>query len=242
MNREDARRILVAWRPGMPDLDDPEIAEALKLATRDPELAAWLEQHAAFQSATQQALRSIPTPPDLADAILARRPVLRPAFHSQTVGWLAAAALLIAVGLAAVLFWPKGESDFDVFRSRMVRAAIREYRMDIVTNDLAAIREFLKTHAAPSDFELTPSLATLQPAGAGLLTWHGQPVAMVCLKSERAGMFYLFVMEREQLGRGAPTTADIQQVSRLATASWERKNRVYVLAASTPLEEIQSFL
>ncbi len=38
MNRDEAKTILLRYRPGTADADDPEIATALALARQDPEL------------------------------------------------------------------------------------------------------------------------------------------------------------------------------------------------------------
>ena len=39
MNHDEARQILLLYRPGTADAEDPQIAEALALAKREPELA-----------------------------------------------------------------------------------------------------------------------------------------------------------------------------------------------------------
>ena len=40
MNRDEAKIILLLYRPGTADAGDPEVAEALTLAKNDPELTA----------------------------------------------------------------------------------------------------------------------------------------------------------------------------------------------------------
>jgi len=47
----------------------------------------------------------------------------------------------------------------------MVRTALRDYRMDIVTNDLNQIRLFMKTNGAPADYVLPKTSNTFQPPG-----------------------------------------------------------------------------
>ena len=72
MNRPEARQILLLYRPGTSDSHDPEMAEALELARRDPELSRWFEAHCAFQTALRQKLRQIEVPLDLKARILAQ--------------------------------------------------------------------------------------------------------------------------------------------------------------------------
>ena len=42
MNRDEAKRLLLAYRPDSQDEQDPEITAALALARSDPELQGWL--------------------------------------------------------------------------------------------------------------------------------------------------------------------------------------------------------
>ena len=54
--------------------------------------------------------------------------------------------------------------------------------MDIVTNEWLKFADSWPNRA-PSDYELSGNLAKLTPVGAGLLSWQGQRVSMVCLES-----------------------------------------------------------
>ena len=65
MNRDEAKNFLLLYRPGTADADDPQIAGALALAKRDPELARWLEEHCARQEALRAKFREITVPEGL---------------------------------------------------------------------------------------------------------------------------------------------------------------------------------
>jgi hypothetical protein len=243
MNRDDARQVLQAWRPDGPGREDPDVARALRMAADDPELQTWLERHIAFQSGARDLLRSLPVPPDLAERIRAEARIARPQFGLRVL-WGAAAAVLLLGGLLASLWLGHSpeRADFSTFRGRMVRAALREYRMDVVTNDLASIRRFLASRQAPADFQLTPSLSRLTPVGGGLLSWQGRPVSMVCLDGGQMGMLYLFIVPTVNLENGVPGGLDLQQVNRLGTVSWSSGERTYLLAAAAPPDELRKLL
>jgi hypothetical protein len=254
MTPAEARLVLAAWRAGSADPGDPDVAQALDLARRDPELGRWWEAQAAFHGEVAQALRSASPPADLADRILAARKTRHPRF-SQPPGpaartarsipwWTAIAASLALLAGLWFAFRPRGESEpgFDVFRGRMVRAVLREYRMDVVTNDLPAIRGFLAGHRAPSDFELPPTLAATPALGAGLLSWQGQPVSMVCLNGGDLGTLFLFVASADTLPHAPLETLEFAQINQLATASWSRAGRTFVLAAVTTPDQLRQFL
>lgn len=242
MTREEAKALLIDWKPpaAPPGGADPALQRALELAQSDPELRAWFEAHKAFQSAASRALRELPVPPDLAEQIVARRKIARPAFGGFGRLLAVAASLAILAVVVSLVFTGRSKpaatdrADFETFRNRMVRAAAREYRMDIITNDLAAIRNFLAQNKAPADFELPPSLAALPPAGAGLLSWQGDRVSMVCLQGNQ-GMLYLFITPTESLEDGGPPAPQSAEVATLSTVSWTRDNRAYVLASHAPL-------
>ncbi|MBL9135803.1 MAG: hypothetical protein JNK85_08045 [Verrucomicrobiales bacterium] len=243
MTPHQVQRVLLAWRPGHPVGDDPEVREALERVHQDPALQAWYAAHQSFQVSTTAQLRSNRVPTDLAARILASRKVVRPRFRPFGLALALAAAVITAVALWIGFVRNAGElEDFDNFRSRMVKAAVREYRMDVVTNDLAAIRTFLASRQAPSDFDLAPALAALRPVGGGALSWHGHAVSMVCLENANLGMMYLFIVPASAFHAGSPTVPSVGSFSRLATASWVQGDRAYLLAAATAPDQLRPFL
>ena len=74
MNSSEAKEVLLLYRPGTADAADPQIAEALELARRDPELGRWFEQHRAFQKAMRAKFRQIEVPAHLKTSLLIRGP------------------------------------------------------------------------------------------------------------------------------------------------------------------------
>lgn len=70
MNREQAKLILTAYRPGGEDAADPFFADALQQARRDPELAAWFADQRRFDIAARNSLNLVAPPADLRSKIL----------------------------------------------------------------------------------------------------------------------------------------------------------------------------
>jgi hypothetical protein len=124
----------------------------------------------------------------------------------------------------------------------MVRSVLRQYSMDLVTNDMTAIRQFLTGHQAPADYVLPPGLTSLPASGAGVLSWQGQRVAMVCLDSPDQGTLFLFVVDQSAVRPPPPRNPEYLQVSKLMTASWTRDGKTYVLAGSGGREGLQKRL
>jgi hypothetical protein len=72
MNCSEAKEVLLLHRPGIADAADPQIAEALELAGRDPELRRWLDEHSAFQKAMRAKFQQIEVPAHLKVSLLMR--------------------------------------------------------------------------------------------------------------------------------------------------------------------------
>jgi hypothetical protein len=147
--------------------------------------------------------------------------------------WTAATAAAAVLMLGLFLFrqQPAGGDDdtFDTYRSRMVRSVLRQYQMDLETNTLAGVRQFLAARQAPSDFPLRASLEKLPALGAGLQSWQGHAVSMVCLDSGGQGTAILFVVDATSVRQPPPPTPHLAQVSRRLTASWTDQGRTYLL-------------
>ena len=235
MNSWAAKHTLLAYRPGTRDGEDPEIADALGQAERDPELLAWLREHAAFQNKVRAELRVTPVPADLRARILAQPKVARPVW-TRPAFLLLAACLAAALVLAAVLLPRSGEdTSLAGFRSRMVGFALRQYRMDIVTNDLQQVRRYQQGQGGPADYVLTPALRSTPVMGGASLPWQGRPVSMICFTLAPRKIAYMFVIEagnlpRQDLPGEQPVLTPANGVM---TAAWRNGGKVYLLAADT---------
>jgi hypothetical protein len=124
----------------------------------------------------------------------------------------------------------------------MVGAVLRQYTMDIVTNDMSGIRRFLASRQAPADYVLPPGLATLPASGAGVLSWQSQRVSMVCLDSPDQGTLFLFVVDQAAVRSSPAAQPQFQQVNKLMTVSWSQGGKVYLLAGSGGRENLQKRL
>src|ERR1043166_7382509 len=172
MTRAEAKKLLQAYRSGDTASTDPEVVKALEQTEQDPELRRWFEQSCAFHAAVRDKFQQIPVPPGLRDAILAQRRIIRPMWWQRPV-WLAAAAAIALLGALAVIWLQPAPKDrFSDYRSRMVRTALRQYRMDIATNDLKAVQQFLEKRGAPSRFVLTNGLEKLSITGGAFSRWR----------------------------------------------------------------------
>ena len=247
MNRAEAQRVLLLYRPGTAETGEPEMLEALELARRDPELGRWFEQHRAFQKTMSARLRQIEVPAHLRTSILAQAqvqkpPVARPRPGWRNPAWLAVAAIVILAGLAGLWLTPRTAEQFANYRARMVSGALREYQMDIKTNNMRLVRQGLASRGAPADYIVPPGLERLHLTGGGRLTWRSNPVAMVCFDRGDKQMLFLFVMKRSALKDPPPATPRLDKVNELLTASWTQGDETYLLAGPEEANFLRKYL
>ena len=244
MDSREAKEILSCYRRGSDDAADPRFSEALELARTDPALAHWLEEQTAFDAAVREQFRRIPVPADLREKILAQRPASPRATVWWRPPWWHAAAAGLAVLALLGAFWLANRSDpFDAYRRDMAGLVSDEYEMNLKTDQLDEIRDFLATRGWPSDYALTPAMQHLEAEGASVLHWRGRKVSLICLEAGEDEELFLFVVERS-IFRDAPATRSPQfeRVGEMTTAAWSTGNKVYFLAARRDEQFLQQYL
>src|SRR5436190_4628602 len=246
MTSQLAKEILLRYRPGTADASDPEFAEALDQAERDPELGRWFAQQQAFQIAIRDRFRRLPVPAALKKNILAGyRPAVIPVRWQQPAFQVLAAAAAITLLIGVALFWsqPREDSSFAAFQSRVVRNAQRGYAMEITSTNLGEIRRFLAAQGAHADYVLPAPLEKLPGDGGAVVRWHNKTVSMVCFNLGNHDDLFLFVASRSDLP-DAPATSEPQftQIGRLTAASWSAGDRTYVLAGPGDEQSVRRYL
>jgi hypothetical protein len=247
VNSAQAKEVLLLYRPGTADVADPQMAEALALAHRDPELGRWFEEHRAFQKAMRLKFQQIEVPAHLRSSLLIRgvtQPSTRPpqAWWRRPVWLTATVAVLLLLWLAVAWFKPRTPNRFANYETRMVSQVLREYRMDLVTNNMQQIRQFMAQRGAPADYQVPQGLARLPLTGGGLLTWRSNPVSMVCFDRGNKQMLFLFVMKRSALKDPPPATPQLTTVRQMVAASWTQGDNTYVLAGPEEADFAKKYL
>ncbi|MDE3065945.1 MAG: hypothetical protein KGJ60_00195 [Verrucomicrobiota bacterium] len=251
MNQDEIKTILLLYRPGTVDADDPQIAAVLALARNDPALGRWLEDHDARQNTLRDRFRQIAAPAGLKEQIISEETARRKAIFRQPRLILAAAASVVAL-LALTTLWFRsggGDNTFAIYRSRMSGIALRGYAMDLTTNDPTQIRAYLARHGAPADYVLPAPLQKTTLTGCAIERWQGAAVSMICFRTARPlppgqrSDLWLFVVERAAV-KDAPVAAPPQLagVNRLFTAAWTEGGKLYLLGTIGDERALRQFL
>jgi hypothetical protein len=243
VDSREAKEILACYRRGLDDAADPQFAEALDRVRTDPALARWFEQQTALDAALRAQFRRIAVPADLRERILAQRTQ-----STRTTGWWrqpwwhVAAAGLAALAILAGFWLANRSGTFDAYRRDMAGLVSGEYEIDLKTDHLDEIRDFLATRGWPSDYPLTPAMQTLEPEGASVLHWRGRKVSMICLEAGEDQDIFLFVAERS-IFRDAPAgQPQFERVGEMTTAAWSTDDTIYFLAGHGDEQFLRQYL
>ena len=249
MTRDEAKKILALYRPGVTD-DDPRMAEALELVQRDPELAAWFQQQCAVFDAIRSKLKSIPVPQGLRRQIIAEHSagtrVL--SLTNRLLLASAVAALILLTGIIWLQLKPNPQGTFDGYRNRMASSVQRTYVMDMHEKDQAKIRDYFGSKGAPTDYVLPKNLDKLPGEGGMVLKWNDHQVSLLCLDASNTpgtrNDLYLFMANRSVLP-GAPAASkqpQFKSFNKLMTVTWTVGDRVYLLAGEGSEADLQKYL
>jgi hypothetical protein len=246
MNSQQAKEILLRYRPGTTDQDDPEVRAALKLATVDPGLAVWLEDHRRFQEKLKTEHREMPIPEGLREQILSEIPGRFDSLRSRRRRFAMALMAGMFLLFSLVIYTVKSgvdEDRFATFRLRMVKASLRGYAMDIETASATELRTFLENRQAQSGWESPPGLGRWPLLGGAVMKWQNQPVTMICFGRNKQPERWLFIANSSSMPDPPPDSNGVfKKVNRLNTVSWSRNGLTYILAGDSTDKDLEKLL
>lgn len=258
MNRDEAKQILLLYRPGTADADDPEVAAALALAKDDPELSRWLAEHNARQTALREKFRQIPVLAGLKEQIISEQAAKSRAAsrRNKIVGVAAVAAVLISLLVLAHSFWPFGGNSngelantLDNYKSQMTAATMSGYSMNLLSSDSGKIQAYLAGAQAPSDYVLPAGMKNVATMGCAVELWRNSKAAMICFRTgkplphDQVGDLWLFVVDRAAVKDAPDSSApEFAKVNGLMTATWTQGDKLYLLSTEGDESDIKKFL
>jgi hypothetical protein len=243
MDRNQAKEILLGYRPGGEDAVDPEIVQALALVDRDAELARWFEQQQRTDAAIRARVRETPVPADLKQRILAEQKVVRVDFGWPRPAQLAAAAAVVVLGVIGLwVYRDRTVNGLSGYRTAMVQYVATGYNMYIKASSFDELRQVLAQRSWPTDFAVPDSLRNVTVIGGSAYQWNGHKVDLACMMADNRGL-WLFVIEKTAV-RNAPATAapQIETVDPMATAVWSQDGNTYLLVVQGDQKALEKYL
>lgn len=245
MDRKKAQLILSALRPDGPEETEPPFAEALALAEIDPKLKAWWQAQREFDRKIAAKLAEVPLPEDLRENILIRRKIspFRPRVHYST--WLAAAAVVAFLCVAAT-FWQVANYG-PVDRSDYADSVLTELTgngplLAMTSSDQEKLKAWLKAQNAPVG-EMPRKFDSVPTIGCQKFVVHGHTVSLICFALTNGGVAHLFMVDKNALNDPpAENGAQFGNIKGWNVACWSDSRMTYMLATQSSLDALKQLL
>lgn len=234
MTREEAKRILAAYRPGDLDRLDSHFAEALRETEQDPELARWFAEEREFDRAVAGHVSAVPVPFGLKTRILAN---MSPRTRTKS-RWVAAFATTAAV--TATLFVLAHL--INVWRASDQRAAsLNDYEQEMMSFiklppplemeslQMGPIKQWILERKAPLA-EIPPGIAAVETMGCRILYFRGYPVTLICFCHGQTVAHLLMVDRAAVRGVKPGKPPVVTSQGEWTTATWADQRYAYMMA------------
>jgi hypothetical protein len=246
MTREEAKDCLSAFRAHGADAGDPIFQEALELARKDSELAAWLAQQQEFDKILIEKFSSIQAPHGLRENILASLEETARPIQSWRMGWLALAATIV---LAALLlnhqidFFRGPSSSFRSFRSdALAMVDVKPApKLDLETASLGTAEAFIDQCEAPRLNRFPPRLRAMATAGCRVFVWRQHPASLTCFRMPTGELLHLIVIREDAIG-GSNMPSALYSENGWHLMFQKKDGLIVMWASQAPMEELKQVL
>lgn len=261
MNRNQAQRILLAYRLGESVPPDSELAKALAYAAEDPSLGAWLEQELSADRSVRRALSEVTPPPGLRESILAASKITVVPWwrRSPARTSVLAAAAAVVVFLGIQFAWPPGSvsrtgpkasgtarataAGMEDFQAEMVRfVATGAYQLELDTDRLAAVKRFLTKRGQGFEASIPSALEPLDTYGCQAFDWHGETVVLICFRASEVSIAHLFVVDAEAIRNPPDSRMTLSREGDWSVAGWRDGEKVLIVCSPAGLSDLKRFL
>ena len=108
---------------------------------------------------------------------------------------------------------------------------------------MASIRQWLAGHGMKTNLDLPAALNEQPVQGCRVVDWNGQKVALICLALNGKDHADLFVIDRARFRNFTPSgIARFDQSESVVTATWNRGDKIYLLAGKGSRETFSKYL
>lgn len=239
MNNDKAKFVLSGYRPDGADANDPQFADALTQAERDPDLGQWFARERRFDEAMSVALDAVPIPSHLRADILAGGKISRPAlWRGRNAVWAIAAVLVALAGVVGV--WRQQTARAENWQ-RDVLAVLPQLGsaaapFDREGKDGAVLKNWLVAQNQPAPTAMPVSLQGLPALGCKTISADGRPVSIICFTMPGGEIVHLAVMNEADAASSSPRFA---QMNGWSTVRWHANGHACMLATKASAAELR---
>jgi hypothetical protein len=244
MTKDEAKRILAAYRPGDQDRLDSYFAEALRAAEKDAELARWFGEEREFDRAVAAHLTSVPVPFALKTRILANmapRTTTRLRWLAPLTAAAAAALILLALVLTVSRNSDQHSGSLTDYEQEMMSFVKLPPPLEMESLQIGPIKQWIVERKAPLA-DIPPGIAAVETMGCRILSFRGHPVTLICFCHGQT-VAHLFMVNRAALPAleaGRPPVLSSKGDWTIAT--WADQHYAYMVAVHDKPGAAQRYL
>ena len=232
MTKEEAKKILAAYRPSDQDRLDANFAEALREAEKDAELARWFAEEREFDRAVAGHLGSIPVPFALKTRILANM-APRTSAPLRWLGPLTAAAVaglvLLALGISVSRGRGQHSAPVSDYEQEMMSFVKLQPPLEMESLEIGPIKQWITEHKAPLA-DIPPGIAAVETMGCRILSFRGHPVTLICFCHGNT-VAHLLMVDRAALPTLEPRKPPVlSSQGDWTIATWADQRYAYMVA------------
>ena len=232
MTKEEAKKILSAYRPDDQHRRESYFAEALQEAEKDAELARWFAEEREFDRAIAAHLSSVPVPFGLKTRILAN--MARPG--GKKLRWLAplataatAALLLLALVMSGSRTSSQHSGSITDYKEEMMSFVKLQPPLEMESLEIGPIKQWIAERKAPLA-EIPPGIAAVETMGCRILSFRGHPVTLICFCHGQT-VAHLFMIDRAALpALKAEKSPVLSSQGGWTIATWADQHYAYMVA------------
>lgn len=245
MTNKEASFLLGAYRANGMDSGDPEFAEALAQAGRDPALKGWFEDQQRFDAGIAAAMQGTPAPLGLKARIIAGGRVSQPE-RWWTARRVWAVAAMVALFAGAGLFYriesrPEGWDEEAM--GALSQLVSGETKFDAQSGSVTELQQWLRRAGSPTTGELPTRLKGLASLGCKTISWHGHAISLICFHGSDGEMVHLAMVDKGALSNPPPEgTPEYAERDGWRTASWSQGDMAMMLITRGPESQLRAIL
>jgi hypothetical protein len=230
MTKEEAKKILAAYRPGDQDRFDSHFAEALQKTERDADLARWFAEEREFDRAVAAHFNSVPVPFGLKTRILGN--MTPRATKSRWVAALAAAAATLFLLTQLLSVWRgsgQHSGSLSDYQEEMMSFVKLEPPLEMQSLEIGPIKQWITERKAPLA-EIPPGIAAVETMGCRILSFRGYPVTLICFCHGQT-VAHLLIVDRAALPALKPGNPPVPaSQGDWTTATWADQHYACMIA------------
>lgn len=162
----------------------------------------------------------------------------------KVIRYLSAIAAIVALCFFSIFGFLKSNNQLNrelTFReSASLYASQSNFLLDMRTDQLDQVTEWLEQSDSPTAAQLPAALTTNELLGCKQLNWRGIRVSLICFHQADGNIVHLFVIPSQSI-----ELDDLQRTAvahSLQSAGWTTNGQTYLLVGSSPEVEVTHYL